>query len=246
MLMYPVEDCALSDLELKLKGAAFSHWPMAKKESASTLITVALVEDDARIRRQLLEILKSEEGIRCVGAYGSGEEAVETLPALQPKVVVMDVNLPGMDGVACVRALSGKLPGVQILMLTVRNDSEVIFNALSSGASGYLLKPMRAAEFLAAVRDVTMGGAPMSSFIARQVVQSIQQTPSAAPAAVEKLSAREMEVLEFLSHGFAYKEIADKLNIAYGTVHVHVARIYKKLHVQSRGQAVAKYLRGVS
>jgi DNA-binding NarL/FixJ family response regulator len=175
-----------------------------------------------------------------VGQFSSGEEAVAALPKLRPQVVIMDVNLPGMDGVACVRALAGKLPDSQILMLTVRQDTDVIFNALAAGASGYLLKPARAAELLAAVRDVSAGGAPMSGFIARQVVQSFQARP-APSAASENLSAREVEVLELLSAGFAYKEIADRLGIAYGTVHTHVARIYKKLHVQSRGQAVARY-----
>jgi DNA-binding NarL/FixJ family response regulator len=135
------------------------------------------------------------------------------------------------------------LPNSQFLMLTVRNDSEVIFNALAGGADGYLLKPMRAAEFLEAVRDVSTGGAPMSSFIARKVVQSFQQPPTSATV-TESLSPRELEVLELLSQGFTYKEIAKQLEIAHRTVNVHVDRIYKKLHVQSRGQAVAKYLKG--
>lgn len=154
----------------------------------------------------------------------------------------MDVNLPGIDGVACVRVLTGMLPEMRIIMLTVRQDTEVIFNALAGGASGYLLKPARAADLRAAVHDVFAGGAPMSSFIARKVVQSFQQA-SPPPPSADGLSTRELEVLDFLSQGFAYKEIADRLSLAYGTVHVHVSRIYKKLHVQSRGQAVARYLR---
>lgn len=204
-------------------------------------ISVAIVEDDERILRNLVAILELAEDASCVGEFTSGEAAVAGLPKLRPQVVIMDVNLPGMDGVACVRALSAKLPETQILMLTVRQDTDVIFNALAAGASGYLLKPARAAELLAAVRDVSTGGAPMSGFIARKVVQSFQSKP-APSVANDSLSAREIEVLDLLSAGFAYKEIADKLGIAYGTVHTHVARIYKKLHVQSRGQAVARYL----
>lgn len=216
---------------------------MPPKASTDNPITVAVVEDDARIRRSLLGILELADGVSCVGEFPTGEQAVAELPRLTPRVVIMDVNLPGMDGVACVRALANTIPETQILMLTVRQDTDIIFNALAAGASGYLLKPARAAELIAAVRDVSAGGAPMSSFIARKVVQSFQQRP-AATAVTEGLSAREMEVLDLLSKGFAYKEIAARLGIAYGTVHVHVSRIYKKLHVQSRGQAVAKYLSG--
>lgn len=214
---------------------------MGKK--VSDLISVAVVEDDARIRRSLIGILELAEDVVCVGTYESGEEAVPALAVLEPRVVIMDVNLPGMDGVACVRALAREIPETQILMLTVRQDTDIIFNALAAGASGYLLKPARAADLLAAVRDVSAGGAPMSGYIARKVVQSFKQKP-AAPEATEHLSARENEVLELLAEGFAYKEIADRLGIAYGTVHVHIARIYKKLHVQSRGQAVAKFRAG--
>ncbi len=211
------------------------------KKSPSAIISVAIVEDDARVRQSLLSILGQARGVCCVGAYASGEEALEGLPTLRPEVVFMDVNLPAMDGVECVRRLVERIPEVQILMLTVHEDSEAIFNSLASGAKGYLLKPPRAADLIAAVHDVYAGGAPMSSVIARKVVQSFQR---AAPALreAENLSPREIGVLELLVKGFAYKEIAAELGISYSTVHTHIERIYDKLHVKSRSHAVAKYL----
>jgi len=215
-------------------------------------ITVALVEDDPRIRRSLATILAQEDDVLCVGTFSSGEEALRELPALRPKVLLMDVNLPGMTGVECVRELSGKIPGTQILMLTVHEDADVIFNSLAAGASGYLLKPPRAAELIAAVHDVFAGGAPMTSLIARKVVQSFNHHapaaahagPGSAPAAPESegLSPRETEVLDRLAKGFAYKEIAADLSISYSTVQTHIERIYEKLHVHSRSHAVMKYL----
>jgi DNA-binding NarL/FixJ family response regulator len=204
-------------------------------------ITVAIVEDDARIRRSLSTILSREEDVRCVGTFSSAEEALAELPTLRPKVLLMDINLPGLDGVECVRRLAGKLAGTSILMLTVHEDADAIFNSLAAGASGYLLKPPRAAELLAAVRDVFAGGAPMTSVIARKVVQSFKKSEATAREA-DNLSPREVEVLELLVKGFAYKEIAAELGISYSTVHTHIERIYDKLHVQSRSHAVAKYL----
>ncbi len=205
-------------------------------------IKVAIVEDEASVRTSLEGILKRSPGCQCVGTFGSGEEAVKEIPKLQPSVVLMDINLPGMDGVECVRQLSVALPKTYFLMLTVHEDPDSIFNSLQAGASGYLLKPTRAAELLAAVKDVFAGGAPMTSNIARKVVQSFKRTAATAPEA-ENLSPRETEVLDYLVKGFSYKEVADVLKISYGTVHTHIERIYKKLHVQSRAQAVARYLK---
>jgi DNA-binding NarL/FixJ family response regulator len=156
-------------------------------------------------------------------------------------VILMDINLPDMSGVECVRQLSQLFPAARILMLTVQEDPDSIFNSLAAGASGYLLKPVRAAELVSAVKDVFGGGAPMTSTIARKVVQSFKQAGSARGEA-EKLSPREQGVLDALSKGYSYKETADLLGISYSTVHTHIERIYHKLHVQSRGQAVAKYL----
>ena len=211
-------------------------------KTAEETITVAVVEDDPQVRRSLAGILKRGPGVICVGEYGNAEEALREIPRLQPKVVLMDINLPGMDGVHCVRQLSELAPKTQVLMLTVYDNTDTIFNSLAAGASGYLLKPISAEQLLAAVRDVYGGGAPMTSDIARKVVQTVTQ-PAPASSETENLSPREQEVLDFLAKGYLYKEIAEQLNISYGTVHTYIERIFKKLQVRSRAQAVAKYLR---
>jgi DNA-binding NarL/FixJ family response regulator len=205
-------------------------------------ISIAIVEDDGGVRASLTGIIQRTPDCRCVGDFGSAEEALRKLPALRPDVILMDINLPEMSGVECVRQLSQLLPTTRILMLTVQEDPDSIFNSLAAGASGYLLKPVRAAELVTAVKDVFGGGAPMTSIIARKVVQSFKH---AGPARSEKenLSPREQSVLDALAKGYSYKETAELLGISYSTVHTHIERIYQKLHVQSRGQAVAKYLR---
>lgn len=208
--------------------------------SEDGLITVAIVEDDLHVRQSLAGILDRADGVRCVGDYGSAEEALLAIPRLRPQVVLMDINLPGMGGVPCVAQLSEVTPTTQIIMLTVHDDADAIFNSMASGAKGYLLKPVRAAELLAAVLDVHSGGAPMTSSIARKVVQSFKTAGSASVAA-EDLSPREVEILTLLAKGYLYKEVADMLSISYATVHTHIEHIYVKLHVCSRAQAVAKY-----
>ncbi|HWF18492.1 MAG TPA: response regulator transcription factor [Verrucomicrobiae bacterium] len=202
--------------------------------------TIAIVDDDASVRRSLTGILQRSPGIKCVGNYASAESAIEEVPRLAPQILLMDINLPGMDGVACVRQLARLAPKTQIIMLTVHDDTTAIFNSLAAGASGYLLKPVRATDLIAAVRDVFAGGAPMTSNIARKVVQSFKQTPPAGHVA-EELSPRELEVLDCLTKGFVYKEIAEHLEVSYATVRTHIERIYEKLHVRSRSEAVAKY-----
>jgi DNA-binding NarL/FixJ family response regulator len=204
-------------------------------------LCVGVVEDDARIRWSLSEIIDQEDDLECVGTFASAEEALTHLPKLKPQVVLMDVNLPGLTGIECVRRLVPKCPGVQVIMLTVREDSDIIFDSLAAGACGYLLKPPSAEELVAAIRDVFAGGAPMTTSIARKVVQSFNRVASSAPEA-EKLSPREIEVLELLVKGLAYKEVAFELGISYSTVHRHIEGIYRKLHVHSRSHAVAKYL----
>jgi len=206
-----------------------------------SLITVAVVEDDAQVRQSLANILKRGSGVVCVGEHGNAEEAVREIPRVQPKVVLMDINLPGMDGVHCVRRLSELAPATQVVMLTVYDNTDAIFNSLAAGAHGYLLKPISSEQLLLAIRDVYAGGAPMTSDIARKVVQAFKQ-PMPAASQTESLSAREQEVLDFLAKGYLYKEIAEQLSISYGTVHTYIERIFKKLHVRSRAQAVAKYL----
>jgi len=212
---------------------------MSKTEN--NLLTVAVVEDDAQVRQSLANILRRGPGVVCIGEHGDAEEAVREIPRVKPKVVLMDINLPGMSGFDCVRRLSELVPQTQVVMLTVYDNTDAIFKSLAAGASGYLLKPISSAQLLSAVRDVYAGGVPMTSDIARKVLQTFKEP---APAAFdgETLSAREQEVLNFLAKGYLYKEIAEQLNISYGTVHTYIERIFKKLHVRSRAQAVAKYL----
>jgi DNA-binding NarL/FixJ family response regulator len=205
-------------------------------------ITVSIVEDNEQLRGTLARVLSRAEGIQCLGQYGSAEAALEALPKERPNVVLMDINLPGINGVECVRRLKQIVPEVQMVMLTVYEDTENIFNALAAGASGYLLKRTKSAELLEAIRDVNRGGSPMTTHIARKVVQSFQKAGASAQP-TENLSQREQEVLDCLNHGFLYKEIAEKLGISYETVHTYIRRIYEKLQVRTRTEAVAKFLR---
>ena len=204
-------------------------------------ISVSIVEDDAGIRSTLAKLINSSPGYRCVSDHGSAESALEEIPKLKPNVALMDINLPGLSGVECVRRLKPLLPGTQVIMLTVYQNTEHIFNALAAGATGYLLKQTPPAELLVAIQEVNAGGSPMSSHIARKIVQSFQRT-SPASKEMESLSQRESEVLELLAKGFLYKEIAESMKVTYATVHTHIRHIYEKLHVRSRTEAVAKHL----
>ena len=205
-------------------------------------IKVSIVEDNDQLRNTLTRVLDRSEGFECLSSYGSAEAALEDLPEKKPDVVLMDINLPGMNGVECARKLKQAAPQIQIMMLTVYEDTENIFNALAAGASGYLLKRTATAELLESIREVHRGGSPMTAHIARKVVQSFQR-PVATNEQTEDLSPREREVLDHLSQGFLYKEIAEKLGISYETVHTYVRRIYEKLQVRTRTEAVAKFLR---
>jgi DNA-binding NarL/FixJ family response regulator len=205
-------------------------------------ITVSIVEDNEQLRGTLARVLNRAEGFRCLSHYGSAEDALKALPKERPEVVLMDINLPGMNGVECVRQLKQVLPQTQIVMLTVYEDTENIFNALAAGAAGYLLKRTKSAELLEAILEVQRGGSPMTTHIARKVTQSFQRAgPSTQPT--ENLSEREQQVLDCLSQGFLYKEIAEKLGISYETVHTYIRRIYEKLQVRTRTEAVAKFLK---
>jgi DNA-binding NarL/FixJ family response regulator len=205
-------------------------------------ITVSIVEDNEQLRSTLVRVINRAEGFKCISNYGSAEAALEGLPNDKPEVVLMDINLPGMNGVECVRQLKQRAVVTQVVMLTVYEDTENIFNALAAGAAGYLLKRTKAAELIEAIREVHTGGSPMTTHIARKVIQSFQRSgPSSSPA--ENLSQREQEVLECLSQGFLYKEIAEKLGISYETVHTYIRRIYEKLQVRTRTEAVAKFLK---
>jgi len=202
-------------------------------------LRVAIVEDDPRWRSNLEVLLRETEGLECIGSYPSGEAAVADLPRRPPQVVLMDINLPKMSGVECTRQLRALLPEVQIVMLTVYDDSDRIFQALQMGANGYLLKRASADEILQAIQDVHRGGAPMSAYIARKVVQSfLQQPPPTRPD--EVLSKRESEVLGYVSRGYSDKEVAEALGLTAATVRSYLKTIYGKLHVHSRTQAIAK------
>lgn len=202
-------------------------------------ITVAIVEDDGQLRRQLAAIVARMPECSCVGEYANGENAVEGLVLRPARVVLMDINLPGMNGVECVRQVSACLPDAYMIMLTVHQDADTIFEALSVGASGYLLKPVRKGDLVRAILDVVAGGSPMTGSIARKVVQSFQRLP--AVAGVEALTERERAVLDLLAKGYVYKEIGVQLDISHFTVSSFVQRIYQKLHVNSRADALAKY-----
>ena len=206
-------------------------------------ITVSIVEDNDKLRGTLARLVDRSEGFRCLSQYANAEDALKDLPKIRPNVVLMDINLPGMNGVECVRQLKPLLPETQVMMLTVYEDTENIFNALAAGAGGYMLKRTSSKELLEAIRAVQTGGSPMTMHIARKVVQSFQRTAASA-LATENLSEREQQVLDLLSQGLIYKEIGEKLGISYETVHTYIRRIYEKLQVRTRTEAVAKFLRG--
>lgn len=207
--------------------------------------TIAIVEDQEKLRVTLAKVINRAEGFKCVSDYGSAEEALAALPQVKPDVVLMDINLPGMNGVECVRRLKPLLPQTQVIMLTVYEDTDNIFNALVAGASGYMLKRTPAKELLEAVHEVLRGGSPMTTHIARKVVLSFQKSAAAAAKTADELSElseREQQVLDLLAQGLIYKEIAEKLSISYETVHTYIRRIYEKLQVRTRTEAVAKFL----
>jgi DNA-binding NarL/FixJ family response regulator len=205
-------------------------------------ITVSIVDDEADLRQHIAGYLATVGNIRCISSYASAEDALIHLPEDKPDVVLMDINLGGMDGVECVRQLTPLMPNSQILMLTVFEDTEQIFRALAAGASGYLLKRLSPKKLLEAIQEVRDGGSPMSAPIARKVVQSFKAVPKRGDESVD-LSPRERSVLDGLAGGLAYKQIADQLGVSIHTVRNYIRRIYEKLHVCTRTEAVAKFLR---
>ncbi len=204
-------------------------------------ISVAIVEDVQGTRENLVELLKRSPGLKCAGSFASGEEAVRDLPALAPGVVLMDINLPGMSGVQCAAQLKTALPKTQILMLTAYENSDLIFESLRSGAGGYLMKNTEPDEIVQAIEQIHAGGSPMSMQIARKVVSHFQEIKKPSKE-FEQLTSRELEILSLLAKGFLYKEIGDQLSISLHTVRGHVHLVYEKLHVQSRSEAIIKFL----
>ena len=205
-------------------------------------ITVCIVEDDLELRESIASYMQETPGFSCVGAFATAEQALIEVPKLKPEVVLMDINLPGMKGTECVGRLKSVEPATQVLMFTVYEDGDQVFQALVAGASGYMVKSTPPEKVLEAIREVHNGGSPMSSHIARKVVKYFHQQQPRDEMAT--LSKREEEVLHLLSQGYLYKEIADHLSISIDTVRKHLSSINGKLHVHSRTDAVVKYLRG--
>jgi DNA-binding NarL/FixJ family response regulator len=206
------------------------------------MISVSIVDDETSLRQSIATFIDGSPGFRCVSAYGNAEAALQGLPADRPDVVLMDIHMAGMNGIECVQRLKALRPELQILMLTVYEDTDQIFKALAAGASGYLLKRLPPSKLLEAIGEVQAGGSPMSSSIARKVVASFQK----ADPATDKdalLSPREQMVLDCLSKGLTYKQISDQMGISVTTIRTYLRRIYEKLHVRSRSEAVARYLR---
>ncbi len=205
-------------------------------------IKVSIIEDDDWIRENLATEINRTTGFTCSGKHQNAEDAINRINRESPDVVLLDINLPRMNGIECARKLKALVPSAQILMLTVYEDSEKIFKSLLAGASGYLLKRTPQSEILEAIADVHRGNSPMTGHIARKVVQYFNQRGSTEKE-IENLSQREREVLDRLAEGISYKEIADVMSLSIDTVRMHIKGIYGKLHVHSRGEAVAKYLR---
>ena len=214
---------------------------MSRIPENSRVVGVSIVEDDDELRANFVTLISRAPGFRVVSQHGTGEQAVAEIPRAAPDVVLMDINLPGITGIGCVGRIRAQAPQILIVMLTVYEDSDQIFQSLRAGANGYLLKRTPGAKLLESIREVCDGGSPMSSHIARKVVQFFNQLP-APPSELSALSDREREVLEQLSQGRLYKEIADTLKISMDTVRKHLQSIYQKLHVHSRTEAVVKYL----
>ncbi len=215
--------------------------PAAHQPASDTRLRVVLVEDKPDVRESWARLIDSFADFQCVGMCVSGEEALRVIPELKPQVVLMDIFLPRMSGVECTARLKELLPGIRVVMLTAVDDDEMVFLALEAGADGYLLKRTKPDDLRAALLDVLSGGAPMTSEIARRVIESFRKKARSRDESVH-LTTREEEVLVSLSRGYSNKEIADRLHVSVDTVRTHLKHIYEKLHVRSRAEAVARYM----
>ncbi len=203
-------------------------------------VRIAIVEDNAGISSAWKRLFMTQPELHCVGAFRSGTEALAALPDLRPDVILMDINLPGLSGIECTARIKELLPQTAILIVTVHSDQDRVFEALQAGASGYLLKRTSSKELLTAIKDVLLGGAPMTGEIARKVIESFRR-PVSLPAVAANLTARESEVLKLLATGYSDKEIASRLDISFDTARAHVKHIYEKLHVRCRTEATARF-----
>lgn len=202
-------------------------------------ISIAIVEDLDAVRNSLKDFISLNTDFIVVGAYKTGEEALSNLPAVNPDIVIMDINLPGMNGIECIRQVKDKSPGTQFMMFTVYENDEKVFEALKAGASGYLLKNTGLLQIVESVQELHQGGSPMSSNIARKMVNLFRDSGKETPF-MDLLSPREKEILQLLAKGLLYKEISEQLQITTGTVRIHIHKIYEKLHVQNRTEAINK------
>ncbi len=212
------------------------------EERMDSAIQVAVVEDNKALREGVTYLLRGTRGYTCVGSYGSGEEAVRDLVRRKVDVVLMDIDLPGMDGITCLTRLKKIHHDLVVIMWTVSDESETVFRALAAGALGYLLKSARPSEITECIAEAYRGGSPMSGEIARKVVRSFQASDPEEQES-ELLSEREAEILSWLSRGYKYSEIGEQLQISVETVRSHIRRVYKKLQVTSRTEAVVRYLK---
>ena len=203
------------------------------------MTTVAIVEDNHATRQMLAELINREAEYRCVCACSTSKEALIEVPKHRPDVALMDIHLPDESGIACTARLTRKMPGLQVIMVTVCKDPDLVFQAFKAGACGYILKRFRPGEIIQAIAEARAGGAPMTREIARMIVRSFR-APSAAPASTG-LTAREAEILMLLAEGLSNKEIAQRANISAGTVRIHLGNMFRKLHVRSRTEAAVKF-----
>ncbi len=214
-------------------------------EASTELVRVTIADDDASFAESLALLVNGSPGLECVGRYSDGESAVAGVLEDKPDVALMDIQMPGQTGIECIRELKPKLPRTQFVVLTSYTDDKRVFESLKAGATGYMLKRSAPLEILQAIADVQSGGSPMSGYIARRVVESFggdTQPPTSTNPDLPKLSPREESVVMLLSRGYLYKEIADELSIGVETVRTHLRRIYEKLQVRTRTEAVVKYL----
>lgn len=208
---------------------------------SASLVRIVIVEDQPRVAESLAKLINRAPGFQVIGSCPNGETAVSEVPQLKPDVVLMDIGLPGMSGIECVRQLKTALPTLTIIMLTVYDEGEFLFNSLKAGASGYLLKRTTGEKLIEAIREARLGGVPLTRQMANQVAHYFQHL-GAATSEMDTLSKRERETLALLAEGFRYKEIADRLGIGIETVREYVRNTYRKLHVTSRTEAVVKFL----